>query len=139
MQPFDEATGATALLSLLGPNEQNEKELAASIANMLGGLPLAINQIASFILQRKLRMEDFPALYDKHATKIDARKSRLTSYERTLENVWEMSLTKLSGNAVHLHGLLAFFNADAIDEAMLLNGGSAITDRDFAFLSDEME
>lgn len=107
--------------------------------NILGGLPLAINQIASFIQQRKLQLKDFPALYDRNASKVDDKKIRLTRYEKTLGNVWELSLSKLSTNAAHLHGLLVFFSPDAIDEAMLIDGGLTVTDEDFAFLTDHME
>lgn len=107
--------------------------------NILGGLPLAINQIASFIQQRKLQLKDFPALYDRNASKVDDKKSRLTRYEKTLGNVWELSLSKLSINAAHLHGLLVFFSPDAIDEAMLIDGGLTVTDEDFAFLTDHMD
>lgn len=133
--------GAITLLRILGRNEQDTQEikLAVEIVKSLGGLPLAINQIASFILQRKLQLKDFPALYDKNASKIDDRKSRLTSYEKTLSDVWALSLSKLSGDAAHLHGLLAFLNPDVIDETILAIGGAAVTDHDFHFLTDDME
>jgi NB-ARC domain len=141
VQPFDETTGAVTLLRILGRDEHNtqERKLASEIVTILGGLPLAINQIASFIKQRKLQLKDLPPLYDKNASKVDDKKSRLTRYEKTLGNVWELSLSKLSTDAAHLHGLLVFFSPDVIDEAMLIDGGSAITDEDFTFLTDHIE
>ena len=141
VRPFNDENGAQFLLKLLAYDENSleSKDYAMKIAKMLGGLPLAINQIASFISQRRLPLKDFPALYERNSTKIDARKSRLTQYEHTLSTVWELSLSRLSGNAAHLQSLMAFLNPDMIDEKMLVNGAPAISDKDFEFLSDEME
>jgi NB-ARC domain len=141
VRPFEEEIGCRMLLNLLelDPESTSNQEDARAIANILGGLPLAINQMGSFVSQRKLPLQDFLPLYERNAAKIDARKSRLTQYEHTLSTVWEISLTRLSGDSYHLQKLLAFFDPDSVDEAMLIEGSQSIDDDAFGFLNDEME
>jgi hypothetical protein len=141
VQPFDDDTGACMLLKLLDLDQElaSNQENATSITRTLGGLPLAINQIGSFVSQRKLPLIDFIPLYERNAAKIDDRKSRLTQYEHTLTTVWEISLAKLSGDSYHLQNLLAFFAPDRIDETMLTEGSGTMGDDAFEFLKDEME
>ena len=141
VQPFDDDAGACMLLKLLDldPKLALNHENATSIARTLGGLPLAINQIGSFVSQRKLPLREFIPLYERNAARIGDRKSRLTQYEHTLGTVWEISLSKLSGDSYHLQNLLAFFAPDRIEETMLIEGSGAMDDGTFAFLHDEME
>ncbi len=141
MKPFDDEVGARTLLNLLAYDENSvaSKIHALEITKMIGGLPLAINQVASFISQRRLPLKDFPCLYERNSAKIDSRKSRLTLYEHTLSTVWGLSLSRLSGNAAHLQNLVAFLDPDVIDGKMLAQGASRISDPDFEFLLDEME
>jgi hypothetical protein len=141
VQPFDDDAGACMLLKLLDldPKLALNSENAKSIARTLGGLPLAINQIGSFVSQRKLPLRDFIPLYERNAAKIDDRKSQLTQYEHTLSTVWEISLSKLSGDFYHMQNLLVFFVPDRIDETMLTEGSGAMDDDTFDFLQDEME
>ena len=140
VQPFDDTTASQILLRLAGldPDRPINQKTAKTIAHTLGGLPLALSQIASFISQRKLPLQDFIPLYERNAATIDDRKSRLTSYEHSLSTMWEISLAKLSGASGHLQKLLAFLEPDEIDEAMVIEGSQSIIDEDFIFLRDEM-
>ena len=141
VQPFDHPTGSQMLLRLLSLDVTNavNQANATTIAEMLGGLPLALNQIASFISQRKLSLHDFLPLYERNSDKIDAKKSRLTQYEHALSTVWEMSLSRLSGPSAHLQKLIALFHPDGVNEDMLREGSKFVSDKDLDFLSDEME
>lgn len=129
------------LLGLLSSDNADSAshKYAVQIVNMVGGLPLAISQIANFISLRKLPLKDFPALYERNSAQIDARKGRSSRYEHAVSTVWEISLSRLSGPASHLLNLLAFLNPDVIDEKMLTEGASKVEDMDFEFLLDEME
>jgi len=49
--------------------------LATDITNALGGLPLALSQIGGFIVQRRLALKDFLALYERNSNKINGKKS----------------------------------------------------------------
>ncbi|KAG9233173.1 hypothetical protein BJ875DRAFT_505544 [Amylocarpus encephaloides] len=116
VQPFDDGTGSELLLSLLGfevglPSNQ---ESARAITPTLGGLPPAISQIGGFISQRKLPLQDFLPLHERNSTKFDSRRTGVSDYEHTLGTVWEMSLTKLSGDSLKSLQLISL-NQDADD------------------------
>ena len=112
--------------------------MAKSISHKLGGLPLAINQIGGFIVQRRIALKDFLPLYEKNAGKIHARKSGLSTYEHSLSTVWKLSIENLSGDSYTLQRLLAFFDPDKIDEAVLTVDIPGLH-ADFDFLKDDIE
>ena len=144
IQPFGNTEGADMLLKLthLDPHSSSNQELGKAIAHALGGLPLALNQIAGFINQRKIPLRDFLPLYQRNADRIDAKKTGITDYEHSLGTVWEMSLKGLTGPSYKLQRLLAFLDSDQVDEIVLIEG--AKKDRnpagtDLEFLYDEMD
>jgi hypothetical protein len=141
LQPFDDKMGSHVLLRLVGLNTEasSNQADAEAITNALGGLPLALDQIAGFITQRRIRLRDFLPLYERNTAKIDSKKTGVSEYDHTLSTVWEMSLSRLSGPASHLQKLLAFFEPDAIHEVVILKGSSLLDDQELKFLGDEME
>jgi hypothetical protein len=141
VQPFDDATGSEVLLHLIGADAESpaNKAKAQEITQILGGLPLALNQIGGFITQRRLPLQDFLPLYERNAAKIDSRKTSISGYEHTLSTVWEMSIAKLSGDPCTVLSLLPFFQPDAISETVLIEGSKLVDDANFLFLQDEME
>jgi hypothetical protein len=141
VQPFDNNTGSEVLLNLVGldPTSSTNQEKAKEITTTLGGLPLALNQIGGFIVQRKLPLQDFLPLYQRNSAKIDARKTDISGYDHTLSTVWEMSMSKLSGDSKILLSLLPYLQPDAIDEAVFLQGSTLVDEVNFSFLNDEME
>ena len=141
VQPFEDIVGAAALLTIVHKDDMSTENqvIAKEITHVLGGLPLALNQIGGFIVQQRLALKDFLPLYEKNAAKINARKSRLSDYEHSLSTVWELALSQLSENASKLQKLLAFLDPDQIHESVLTGEISHDSCSDFAFLSDEME
>jgi hypothetical protein len=141
VQPFDVADGSEALLNMVGADNAStvNREKAVEITQALGGLPLALNQIGGFIVQRKLPLRDFLPLYERNASKIDARKTGISDYEHTLSTVWEMSMKQLDGDAHTLFNMLPYFQPDSIDEAILSQGSRTLDEPAYEFLQDEME
>jgi hypothetical protein len=141
VQPFDDSISSDVLLNIVGLDLtlQSNQERATAITQVLGGLPLALNQIGGFIAQRKLPLQDFLPLYERNSAKIDSRKTGLSDYEHTISTVWEMSLANLTGDSYILQNLLAFFEPDAIHELILLEGSKQVAETEFDFLKDEME
>ncbi|KIW65774.1 hypothetical protein PV04_08001 [Phialophora macrospora] len=141
VEPFDHASGSSILLQLLSldTTSATNQASARAIVQMLGGLPLPLNQIASFMSQRKMSLDDFLPMYKRHSDKIDAEKSRLTQYEHALSTVWDMSLSKLSGPSAHLQTLMAFFHPDGVHEKMLCEGSTLVADKDMGIFADDME
>ncbi|KAL8915671.1 MAG: hypothetical protein Q9172_006778 [Xanthocarpia lactea] len=143
VEPFDDTEGSQMLLKLSGiekPSDSNQ-DSAQAITHTLGGLPLALDQIAGFIQQRRMAFKDFLQLYKGNADKIDARKIGITDYEHTISTVWEMSLNNLEGQPRTLLELLAFLNPDKIDEVFLKEAPRAAPafETEFGFLTDEMD
>lgn len=141
LQPFDNAQGADVLIQLLNLSapDMTQREEASRICHQLGGLPLALDQIAGFITQRRLRIEEFLALYHRNSKRIDARKQGFGDYQHTLATVFKMSLDNLSGDALHLQNLVAFLEPDRIHESIFKDGAGLVEDLGFGFLADEME
>lgn len=141
VQPFDDETGVSAFLSLVGREKCTESERAAAtkIMQALDGLPLAINQISGFIVQRRLALENFLPLYERNSAKIDAKKTDRGDYEHTLSTVWELALSQVSGPSRTLQTILAFLDPDKVHESVLREGGEHINEGEFEFLGDEME
>jgi len=140
--PFDDMAGSCAFLSLVGrdPQASANQSMGRDITHTLGGLPLAISQISGFIVQQKLALEYFLPLYERNAAKIHARKGGISGYEHTLSTVWEIALSKPTGDAGKLQKLLAFFDPDKVHESVLQEGFVDETeDSEFCFLTDEME
>lgn len=141
VQPFDVEDGSEVLLSLVGQDytSTSNREKAVEITKSLGGLPLALTQIGGFIVQRKLSLRDFLSLYERNASKIDARKTGISDYEHTLSTVWEMSMKKLEGDAHTLFNMLPYFQPDCIDELILSQGSKSLHEPAYEFLQDDME
>lgn len=137
---FDESVGAAVLLTLVNQDTSSPENQSAAkqITQTLGGLPLALNQIAGFIIKQRLALKDFLPLYERNSAKIHSRKSQ-SSYNHSLDTVWEMALEKLSGDASRLQKLLAFFDPDKIHESILTWETDSDSNPDFSFLNDEME
>ncbi|KAJ9137354.1 TPR-like protein [Coniochaeta hoffmannii] len=141
VRPFDEKLGSEFLLHIVGldASASANMEKASEITQALGGLPLALNQIGGFIVQRRLKLREFLPLYERNSSKIDSRKIGLSSYEHTLSTVWEMSFARLSGDSKTLLRLLPFFQPDSISESIFLEGSGSVDNEDLNFLGDEMD
>ncbi|KAF2124109.1 TPR-like protein [Dothidotthia symphoricarpi CBS 119687] len=141
VQPFDATDGSDLLLNLLGLDHTSllNREKSVEITKALGGLPLALTQIGGFIVQRKLALRDFLPLYERNASKIDARQTSITGYEHTLSTVWEMSMSRLEGDTQTLFNMLPYFQPDGVDETILSQGSVSLDDPAYGFLHDEMD
>ncbi|KAI1654070.1 hypothetical protein F4813DRAFT_399435, partial [Daldinia decipiens] len=143
VESFDDTEGSLMLLRQIGLDSSVAEniEYATVITQTLGGLPLALSQIGGFIAQRRLGLKDFLSLYERNATKIDARKTIKDDYEHTLNTVWDLSFQKLPSNSTRLLNMLVFFDPDAIDEAIFLEGSQTEfgIEEDFGFVADEMD
>ena len=143
LQTFNEFDGANFLMKLINvdTHSQLNQSLAKEISHALGSLPLALNQIGSFMNQRKMPMKDFLPLYKRTAERIDSKKTGITNYEHSISTVWEMSLNKLSGHNRLLQHILAFLDPDSIDQKILLEGSQPFVAEhpDIEFLSDELD
>ncbi|KNG83907.1 hypothetical protein ANOM_008130 [Aspergillus nomiae NRRL 13137] len=144
---FDTRMGTEALQRLLGPSydDPNNTPLVSELNKTLGGLPLALNQISSYIRQQKMGLKDFLVFYQNNQDKLHKRRPAAFDYQHTIGTVWKLALEKLTGNAAVLQRLLAFLDPEAIDETILCNAASALSNQtpfnnsSLMFLSDPID
>ncbi|PLB46258.1 TPR-like protein [Aspergillus steynii IBT 23096] len=138
--PFDTASGSAALLNIVGldPSTASNLETAETITSTLGGLPLALTQIGGFIVQRRIPLKDFLPLYNRSSARVDARGTVNMNYNHTLATVWEMSLSRLSGDAKALLMILAFTDPDCVQESLLTEGALHVPNPLLQFAEDEI-
>ena len=96
---------AIQTMTALTKNEKGDpvdaKEIAAvgEICRLLGGLPLAIDQISDFIRARGYSYSEFLPLYRTSAAKVHDKGPTSPEYDHSLSTVWDMSLEKLTQRA----------------------------------------
>ncbi|KAF2665940.1 tetratricopeptide repeat domain-containing protein [Microthyrium microscopicum] len=99
-----------------------EDDTARKISNALGGIPLAISQMAGIIRRQDLTLSEFLELYKDHEehaslyeTKFD---TSLVTYRHSLSTVW--AFEKLKPQARQLLELLSFLDPDVTGEDLLM-------------------
>ncbi|KAJ4415136.1 hypothetical protein N0V82_007506 [Gnomoniopsis sp. IMI 355080] len=99
-----------------------EDDTARQISDAIGGVPLAISQMAGIIRRQDLTLSEFLELYKDHEeqaslyeTKFD---TNLITYRHSLSTVW--AFEKLKPQARQLLELISFLDPDAIGEDLLM-------------------
>lgn len=100
----------------------NEPEDARRISDALGGVPLAISQMAGIIRRQDLTLSEFSELYtdrEEHASLYETKfDNNLVTYRHSLSTVW--AFEKLKPPARQLLELISFLDPDAIGEDLLM-------------------
>lgn len=145
VNPFRGKDGGVAFIHMLGVGYEGDENaaLGETIAKAVDGLPLALNQISSYIRDQDMKLEEFIPLYEKRKRKIHENKPRGFDSTLTVATVWTMALKNLSGDSATLQRLLAFFNPDGVSELLLQRGAIKLAATssfgDLAFLTDVFE
>jgi hypothetical protein len=129
--PFstEDASSFLRYLTNEGANSNLEDlEATHTIATSLGGLPLAITQMASFIRHLKLSYNEFIQLYN---AEFSAIVNLNLQGVQTLSTVW--AFERLQMNSKALLDVLSFFEPDHISESLLRP--NLWTNPDAAFLT----
>jgi tetratricopeptide (TPR) repeat protein len=121
LQPFTESEAEDYLLNMIREMPSEKKVGAKAVANELGGLPLAMSQIAGFLSQTNCSCTQFLDIYQKRsiAREINNSTPSLVSfdYHFTLGTVWSLSMSVLPSTALALVEILAFLDPDMIEKA----------------------
>jgi DNA polymerase III delta prime subunit len=126
VEPFDKEETLQFLDAFLGRYlGRLDEEAAMRLARTLGYHPLALTQIASFILESS---STIPAVLEM-LTKFEASHKLLDMdhsslwYNDTVEAAFELSISRLTENTRRTMGVLCFFDPDSIPEALLISKG----------------
>lgn len=119
LEPMSDRDGGALLRNLA--QDEDKEGLSEKIANMLGGLPLAIVQMTGIIRRQALRLSEFMESYNDHSehSTLYQLKSPLgpQAYPHTISTVW--ALESLTPGAKHFLYVLAFLDPDCIQEYIL--------------------
>lgn len=125
--PFD-VEDAGSLLRMLSHREQEPGSLYAclQISETLGGLPLAITQMAAIIRRRHLSLRDFLEYYEEDAKRLQEMPvpGLKTVYNQTIASVW--AIESLPDEALALLQVLSLLDPDRIPEELLTEGAKHV-------------
>lgn len=117
LKPFDPDEGSRFLSELT-----KKPEDGSDVVKILGGLPLAMTQMAGIILRHEYSFEEFVKTYSEEESRKELMQLRLdqpwkrSGYEHTLASVW--ALESLNHGRALLE-ILSFLDPDRIQEGIL--------------------
>jgi TIR domain/NB-ARC domain len=110
---------------LVARSGQGDQEAAAKLAEALGGLPLALEQAASYIAHAGIvTLDRYLELFEQHSLALLERGRQPRDYHSTVAATWELSLERLGQDApvaVELLSLAAFLAPDDLPAALLFD------------------
>ncbi|CAH0023169.1 unnamed protein product [Clonostachys rhizophaga] len=111
---FSEEDGAQVLSRI--SEDLHDYELAKQISRRLGGLPLAIAQVASIIASRSITLADFLEKYDQSGPEVVERSDNYATsgYRGDLATVWNLQFSRLSAVSQSLMEVLSLLHPDYI-------------------------
>ena len=119
--PLEDSTGL--LLSLLQSEPTSDiRPEAEQIVTLLGHLPLAIDQMASFIRESNCSLTEFLDIYKVRGKAFELHQipgAPVPWYTHTIATSFDLSIQKLSRNASVTLDILGFLHPDEIPEAVL--------------------
>jgi tetratricopeptide (TPR) repeat protein len=108
----------------------SDREVALELAQLMDGLPLALDQAGAYIRETKSSLTDYLGLYRTRALDLlDKRSQQETEYPDTVATTWSLSFEKVmqaDAAAASLLCLYAFLYADAIPEEFVTDGGTLL-------------
>lgn len=120
--PLSQQEGLSLFNHLTAMSNDSEGETARQISDALGGIPLAISQMAGIIRRQDLTLSEFFELYtdhEEHASLYDTKFDiNLATYRHSLSTVWAFG--KRKPQAQQLLELISFLDPDVIGEDLLM-------------------
>lgn len=126
LSPLPDQEAAELLLRL--SCQRKDKALALTVASKLGGLPLAISQMAAIIRYHYLSFSDFLEQYDNDADRKDLHqyyvKSPRPEARGNIATIW--AIERLEGPARTVLEVCSVLDPDRIQERIFANDGPAM-------------
>src|SRR5262249_39430195 len=124
---MDETEGIQLLLNRAGMIEQKIPEQtyqqAKAIFQLLGGLPLALDQAGAYIEETQESLSNYPTLYQAQRKELLKRRGGILSDHLPVTTTWTLALQTIEKRhpaAIELMRLCAFLAPDDIAEQMIL-------------------
>lgn len=104
----------------------DNRALSQKLAQQLGGLPLAIVQIANYMIEVRCDFQEVLEIYSDFRHRHTLLRQSLGDHQarqiRPLATVWEMSIRRIAEanqDSIHLLQLLTMFDCDGVPESLL--------------------
>lgn len=113
-------------------DEPQAEATSEAIADQLGGVPLAIAQMAAVIHRQSLSLKEFYELYQEGSNLQGFYEHRIGTqrgYEHSLASVW--ALDQLKPEALTLLNVFSFLDPDCIQEQILTGNLQEVEARDY--------
>jgi hypothetical protein len=141
IEPLNKDDSARLLLSVLHlKDDATNRKIAQDIGQELDGLPLALSQMAGFMLQTSCPLDEFLQLYRARDNYIKLQSSSTAidkmHYQLTLENVWDMSISRLDQSSKNILEVIALLDADGIPETLFKDTANI---PDLAFMDSDYQ
>ncbi|GHO57398.1 FxSxx-COOH system tetratricopeptide repeat protein [Ktedonobacter robiniae] len=138
LQPFTVAEGRAFLVGRLGQDElspvfpgEQERDIhsfeADELVEVLGGLPLALDQAAIYIEETQCRPGEFLHLLEVYPVDLLQQQADISGYSLSVFKTFQVSIERIQGRqtgAVELLTLCAFLAGESIPEEMISQGAS---------------
>ncbi|MEA2560347.1 MAG: hypothetical protein QOH06_1851 [Acidobacteriota bacterium] len=117
--------------------EEDDAEQALRLAELLDGLPLALEQAGAYIVHTQISLADYLAEWQRESEGVLSwHDEGAMQYPASLAVTWQRSFQQLSPTAKAVLRLVAFLAPDAIPMA-LLESGEEIVQQAASLLADE--
>lgn len=129
VEPLEEQAAIDVLFekaAIENPSTEDFKQ-ACIIVELLGYLPLAVEQAGAYMRRRGKTLKDYRRLFDDKQYEVLHVTPGISGYEKTVTTVWELNFRQLEKDApeaAHLLMLFSFLEAGDIQETMLRRGCS---------------
>jgi len=123
LQPFDIEDGGKFLRSYLDPGfvpSPEDLEAIQHLSSLFGGMPIGLRQAAAFMTTKRCNPTKFVRIYKERKEEVE--QLQLPAYSKTLANVWEMSLSTLTPDALDFLDILSLCDPDSIPTEMFQKG-----------------
>ncbi|KAL9631983.1 MAG: hypothetical protein Q9164_005590, partial [Protoblastenia rupestris] len=105
-------------------------EDGGNVVKALGGLPLALTQMAGIIVRRNLTFDEFTETYNEEEGREEllqlrfSQGMRQSGYEHTLASVWALESLKQGRTLLEV---LAFLDPDGVKETILTSSPESVS------------
>ena len=122
LKPFTPEEARAFLFRRTG---RDDPEAADRLAELLGHLPLALEQAGAFIAQLGLSLEGYIRLFEEQRQHLWQRETPPPGYKATVTTTWELSFQRIRANSpagIALLNLCTFFAPDDIPLSVFRSG-----------------
>ena len=102
--------------------KETDRELANQLADLMGDLPLALDQARAYMAETGTSMAQYIDLFQTRQEEMLGRGTDSQDYQHTVATTWELALEQLSPEAAGLLNICSFIAPDLIPQDVVVAG-----------------